>query len=160
MKKIKFIIFTIFLTGCIHNPPKSDDKSSSNQLPQLENVKLVNELPIFAKQINEIELSDSFNDVDPTYVIGSLVNKNTGEVRSFENFLKQSSKINSVAVAEVYFRNFIEESVVVSAKWMDFVGTQIKNGDKAEVSITKIAKVNVLAEAVDKESLRETLKKG
>jgi hypothetical protein len=55
-----------------------------NPLP-FPDLKLLTELRAFIKQVNEVEVADSMNGVDPGWVLGSIVNIETGQVRGLDN---------------------------------------------------------------------------
>lgn len=151
---ILHVILFFLVTSCIHTSPPVEKPVPNNM-----SVKPVTQLPAFVKQENEVEIADSMNDVDPTWILGSLVNTKTGEVRGFENYLSQNAKPAVTPQTELVFKNFIENSIVVKAGWLDFLTAQVSDTVRAEVSVIKTSKVTVKNIDIDRAKFKEELAK-
>jgi hypothetical protein len=114
-------------------------------------------LPQFAAQVNEVLIADSFNDVHPTLVIGALVNIDTGKVYALDGFLKKDAKPTVTPQTDVVFRNFIENGITAQAEWLSFVKANVNDTTRAEVTVTKSAKVSIEGEQIDKALLIKRL---
>lgn len=142
----------LLLSGC------SDGSKPGQQIP-IPDTKPIAQLPAFAKQENEIEVADSMNDVDPTWVLGSIVNIKTGMVRGLDNYLSPSAKPVVVPQTEVVFKDFIENSLAANAAWLDFLSAQLNDKVRAELSVIKTSKVTMKNEDLDKKKLVSELQK-
>jgi hypothetical protein len=150
MRKKTFLIIAgcAFLFGC------NGISKPVNPLPaKLPDVQVVNNLPTFVKQVNEVEIADSMNDIDPTFVLGAIVNMETGKVHSLDSFLSQDAKPVLTALTEVVFKNFVENSLTVSASWLDFLKAQVDDTVRAEVSVVKTSKATIKSEHIARERL-------
>lgn len=78
-----------------------DPKPGSAPGVDLPNAAVVTTLPVFARQQNEVEIADSMNDVDPTFVLGSIVNTKSGQVFGLNNYLSASAKPTVTLQSEV-----------------------------------------------------------
>jgi hypothetical protein len=145
----------VFVTACSGCPPKPGANSNppKNSTPAYSNIQLESTLPQFKKHSNEVEIAASFNEIDPTNVLGSLVNLKTGEVRSLDNCLKTDAKPKVTPQAEIVFKKFIENSVAANVAWLDFVNAKLDNKVRAEVSVTKTARVTVDSSSLDRQKL-------
>lgn len=132
--------------GCA-NPGTHGD-----ELP-LPNVAVASELPVFKKQQNEIEIADSFNNMDPTMVLGAIVELKTRTIRSFDSVLKDGAKTERKAVSELTFKNFLENSVVAQAERLSFLKGQINDAIRAEVVVTEVASATLSVSAIDREKM-------
>lgn len=150
---IASVIFTT-LSGCGLFTPKPPPTTT---LP-LPDTPLMSNLPQFVEEENEIQIADSFNDVDPTWVIGALVNTKNGNVRALDSFLKKGAKPKISPQSEIAFKNFIENSVATNAAWLDFVKGNINDKTRAEVTVAKTAKVSINNESIDKKLIINELK--
>ncbi len=145
------MIFLVLATGC----QKQQDQTpitTEKSLP-LPDVKPAAALPQFTHSTNEIQIAQSFNDVDPSWVIGALVNVKTGEVYALDSYLKAGAKPVTTPQTDVVFRNFIENSVAANAQWLEFVKTEVSDTTRAEVSVAKTSKVSIDSQSVDKPQL-------
>src|SRR3989338_294791 len=140
------ILFSLLVTGCIHNPLTPGQISVPDKT-------LVTQLPLFAKQENEVEVADSMNDVDPTWVLGSIIHKKTGQVRALDNYLSQNAKPIVTPLTELFFKDFIENSVAVNTGWLDFLRAQVNDTVRAEVSVIKTSKVTIKNHDIDEAKL-------
>jgi len=136
------IVSILFCAGCNHavpgNPPS---------------IKPAKELPVFISQENEIEIADSFNNADPTMVLGAMVDRTNGQVNSFVNFLKDDGKIEKKAVSELAFRDFVENSLVADAEWLTFLKGQLNDSIRAEVTVTEVSNASIGISSIDKDKL-------
>lgn len=142
------------LVGCNARVPDPRPPESPRIEPALPNIKLVAVLPQFTTVVNEIEIANSFDDVAPSWVIGAVVNIKTGKVHSLDGFLKAGTKLNTTPQTEVVFRDFIENSAVANAQWLDFVKGQVDATTRAEVTVAKTSKVSTSSENIDKGQLQ------
>lgn len=148
------IILAFLLAGCNwFGPSKPAPGSPTSTQEKTPSLVLASDLPEFAHESNEVKIADSFDSVDPSFVIGALVNKKDGTVRSLDNFLKKGAKPKLTPQTEVVFKNFIENSVAVNASWLDFVKGQVNDKVHAEVTVTKSAKVTADISDIDRASL-------
>ncbi|MBI4207137.1 MAG: hypothetical protein HY527_19110 [Betaproteobacteria bacterium] len=109
--------------------------------------------------MNEVEIADSMNDVDPTWVLGSIVNFKTGKVRGLDNYLSQNAKPAVTPQTDVVFKDLIENSVAAKAAWLDFLRGQLNDKVRAELSVIKTSKVTMKNADVDKQKLTAELQK-
>lgn len=149
-------LLAVVIAGCNHMPAKPDGTTGGIQLPDKE---LVKQLPSFSKQMNEIEIAGSMNDVDPTWVLGSIVDIRTGTVRGLDNYISKDAKPMVTPQTEVVFKDFVENSLSASAGWLDFLKGQMNDLIKAEVSVVKTSKVTVKNSEIDKTRLVSEAKK-
>ena len=149
-----YVILFFLVTSCISTSPPV-----GKAVPDKMSVTPVTQLPVFAKQENEVEIADSMNDVDPTWVLGSIVNTKTGKVRSLDNYLARIAKPAVVPQTELVFKDFIENSIVLNAGWLDFLRTQVSDKVRAEVSVIKTSKVTVKNNDIDKAKLKKEIAK-
>lgn len=155
MRNLTLCAISFFLvTSCIHTTPPVEKPA-----PDKMSVTPVTQLPAFATQKNEVEIADSMNDVDPTWVLGSIVNIKTGEVRGLDNYLSQNAKPAVISQAEVVFKNFIENSIAVNAGWLDFLKAQVSDTVRAEVSVIKTSKVTMKNHDINRAKLKKELGK-
>lgn len=145
-------ILVIFV-GC-----NSQTQKPEGQIPRTDAV-VFSELPAFTMQKNEVEIADSMNDVDPSWVLGSIVNISTGEVRGMDNYLSSNAKPLVTPQTEVIFKDLIENSVAANVAWLDFLRTSLSDKVRAELSVIKTSKVTLHNKDVDKEKLTMELKK-
>ncbi len=114
-------------------------------------------LPTFADQINEVEVADSMNDVDPSWVLGSIVNLQTGNVRGLDNYLSENSKPLVTPQNEVVFKDLIENSLTGNVTWLSFLQGELSNTVRAELSVIKTSKVTMKNRDLDKERLTKEI---
>ena len=147
MKRMLYVLLPplLFLAGC----------NGREVLPELPNIKVASELPAFTDEKNEIEIADSFTSADPTMVLGALVNLENGEVRSFDSCLKEGTAVEKTAVAELAFKDFLENSVVADAEWLTFLEGHVSSSIRAEVTVTEAAKALIALSDVDEEKLQK-----
>lgn len=151
-------IFSIMLVGCNHNPVKPDDPIGKTvSVDQIEPSKLANSLPQFVMESNEVMISDSFSDVDPTLVIGAIIDLKSKTVHALDSYLKADAKVATLALKETAFHNLVEDSLVANADWLSFVKADVNTNCKAEVSVIKSAKVTVPISSIDIPNLKKKL---
>lgn len=152
------IIFCFALAGCwpIKPDQNPDKKSASTPIPDVRDIAAT--LPQFAKKENEVQIAAGFNDVDPSWVIGALVDTKSGKVRSLDSYLKKSANLRTIPQGEVAFKNFIENSAAVNAEWLSFVQGKVSDTVRAEVTVTKISKVTADSSSIDKNKLLAELR--
>lgn len=147
----------VILAGC---PPNSGQPpSKAGPAIPIPDAKLVGQLPTFAKQENEVEIADTMNDVDPSWVLGSIVDIKTGKVRGLDNYLSGKAKPSATLQTEVVFKDLIENSVAMNAAWLEFLRAQLNDKVRAELSVIKTSKVTMKNEDVDKEKLTSEMRK-
>ncbi len=146
MKSIlKLMMMSVLLCGgCDHVVPGN-----------LPNTTPASQLPVFAGQENEIEIADSFNNTDPSMVLGALVDRTNGRVHSFNTFLKEDATTEKKTVAESFFRDFMENSVVAEAEWLSFLKGRVNDSTRAEVTVTEASNASVGASSIDRDKLQE-----
>lgn len=144
----------LLFAGCGGGKPNRPQASVGLALPDLQ---VAASLPQFAKEVNEVQIADSFNDVDPSWVIGALVNIKTGKIYALDSYLKADAKPVITPQTEMVFKNFIENSVAANAQWLEFVKTEVSDTTRAEVSVAKTAKVTINSQSVDKAELLRQL---
>lgn len=155
-KVIAVTALCFMLYGCNGNPSKPDAPTALN-IPELTGIAAT--LPQFAKEENEVQIADGFNDVDPSWVVGALVNTKTGKVRALDSYLKTDAKLKTTPQAEIAFKNFIENSAAANAAWLEFVKAEVNDKTRAEVTVTKTAKVTADSTSIDKQKLLTELTK-
>jgi hypothetical protein len=144
MKPTVFLTMVVFLCiGCKNWPQPG------------ESVPVTPKLPDFAKQCNEVKLASSLNNVDPTMVLGAIVEIKDGTVHSFDSVLKNDARTERRSVSEVVFKNFVENSAVADAEWLSFLSAHVNDSTRAEVTITEVANVCMSVSSVDMQKLRE-----
>ncbi len=116
------------------------------------------DLPQFASAQNEVQISQSFNEVDPSWVVGALVHLSSGKVLALDSYLKPGTKPSVAPLTDVVFKDFVENSVASNAAWLDFAKAQVSNNTRVEVSVTKTMKVSIENTSVDRERLVSQLK--
>jgi hypothetical protein len=164
MKSQATILAVLVALACAGCDKKQDDQvpmpSTASPSPPtgLPDVVLATTLPQFASEINEIQIADSFNDVDPTWVIGALVDLTTGKIFALDNYLKSTIKPIVTPQTEVVFRSFIDNGVAASAQWLEFVKAEVNDATRVEVAVTKSAKVTVDSQGIDKDQLLRQLR--
>ena len=132
----------LFCAGCDHAVPGN-----------LPNIKPASELPVFTKHVNEIEIADSFNNTDPTMVLGAVVERTNGLVHSFDSFLTDDAQVERNSISEIAFRDFLENSVVAEAEWLTFLRGQVSDSTRAEVTVTEIADASIGISSINKDKL-------
>lgn len=137
------IMFMLFFVGCDHDVPGN-----------LPNIKPASELPVFTKHVNEIEIADSFNNTDPTMVLGVIVERTNGLVHSFDSFLKDDAQTERKSVSEIAFRDFLENSVVAEAEWLTFLKGQVNDSTRAELTVTEISNASISISSINKDKLQ------
>lgn len=151
MSTIPLIACIGLAAGCGKKPePMSDPPRPTIALPD---IKPVASLPQFTQSVNEIQIAQSFNDTDPSWVIGALVNIKTGKVYALDSYLRVGAKPITTPQTEIVFRNFIENSVAANAQWLEFIKTEVSDTTRAEVSVAKTAKVSIDSQSIDKPQL-------
>jgi hypothetical protein len=113
----------------------------------------VQTFPVFVSEVNEVEIADLMNDVDPTLVLASFVNMQTGLVSSLDNCLSSSAEPIINSQPEVLFKDIIENSLVASASWLSFLEASVNTNVKAEVSVTKTKKATIKNSDIDRGKL-------
>ena len=152
--KIRMLVLGIsalVLLGCNHTDIRND-RDSTFKPPDIS---LASNLPIFKTQRNEVVIANSYSDIDPTYVIGSILKFSDNGVISFDNFLKPGIKIDVTPKNEIVFKDFVENSLAASASWLSFISINIVDNVKAEVSIVKSARVTTPLDSIDRGRLIE-----
>jgi len=144
------IAISIILSGCIYPP----SNPSINTAKKAINVDVANELPSFKHKLNEIEISDSFNDIDPELILGTVINTKTGQTHIFENFLLKTAKTQSTSKTELLFRKFIQDDLTTSASWLNFLNGKVGKGTKAEVTVMKLGSTSIKSGDIDKAALQ------
>lgn len=143
----------VIFAGCHSRPHKPEGPTS------ITNVEPAKHLPAFAKQQNEVEIADSMNDVDPSWVLGSIVNISTGRVRGLDNYLSPNAKPLVTPQTEVIFKDIIENSLAVNSSWLVFLRASLSDKVRAELSVIKTSKVTMKNEDVDKKKLTNELQR-
>lgn len=143
------------LAGCgffpfTPTPPAEPPTGKKNPIIELPDVQLTSELPQFSKELNEIQIADSFNSVDPSWVIGALIEISTGNVYALDNFLKAGAKPKIIPLSEIVFNNLIENSATAKANWLDFTKASVNSNTKAEVTVAKISNISINSENIDR----------
>lgn len=158
-RKILVVVAPIALgiAGCNGTLPSAPSTPPSGI--SLPDVKPAASLPQFNREENEVQIADSFNDVDPSWVLGSLVHLETGKVRGLDNYLKSDAKPKVTPQSEIAFKDFVENSVAANASWLEFLKTQVNDKVRAEVAVTKTAKVTIDSGSIDKTALLKELRK-
>ncbi|MCD9114685.1 hypothetical protein [Pseudomonas bijieensis] len=148
---------TILMSGCIHKPVNPDggkspvvDKKGELNVPD---TKLVSQLPDFVREENEIQIADNFNHVDPSWVIGALVNRETKMVHAMDSFLKKDAKPKLTPSSEVVFKELVDNSITINNEWLAFIKATISSNARAEVTVMRTGDVSVLSESIDKAGL-------
>ncbi len=118
----------------------------------------VDKPPSFTQQVNEIQISTSMNDVDPSWVLGSIVNLKTGEVRGMDNYLVPNAEPLITPQTEVVFRNIIENSLAVEGSWLGFLSSSLSKNVRAELSVIKASKSTIRNQDVDEVKLMKELR--
>lgn len=121
----------------------------------LPSIKPVSKLPVFTTQENEIEIADSFKGSDPTMVLGAIVERKSGLVRSLDSVLKDDAKTVLKPVSELVFKDFLENSAVADAEWLDFLKGQVNDTRRAEVTVTEISTATIDISSIDKDKLQK-----
>jgi hypothetical protein len=154
MKTLVYAITLLALSGCngTPNPPPPVQ-------PVLPDARLIATPPVFATQPNEVEIADSMNAIDPTLVLGSLVNTKTGQVLNLDNYLAPGAKPTVTLQGEVVFRHLIENSVAANASYLDFVSAALSDSVRAEVSVVKASKATMKNDDLDRPRLAAELSK-
>lgn len=137
------MISALFCAGC-------DNEFFNRMTP----AKPVSELPVFAKQANEVEIADSFKSVDPTMVLGAIVERGNGIVHSLDGLLKDDAQTERKPVSEIVFRDFLENSLVVEAEWLTFLIGQVNDSTRAEVTVTEVATASIGMSSIDADKLQ------
>lgn len=158
MRSLSMIALSLFvLLGCnnigsIQNQPQESEKKGD-----LPSVKPAESFPIFAEGPNEVQIADSFNEVDPTFVIGALVNVKNGTIYALDSYLTKNPKLVTLPLKEIAFKDFVEDSVVANAQWLSFLKGQVNAKCKAEVLVAKSSKVTTPISSIDVNKLRREL---
>ena len=126
---------------------------------KLPDTPVVSTPPVFAKQQNEVAITDSMIGMDPTMVLGSLVNTATGQMHSLDNYLAPGAKPTVTLDGEVVFRHLIENSLAANASYLDFVSAALSDSVRAEVSVVKAVKANMKNDDLDRTRLTAELRK-
>lgn len=154
---VTVFVATILMSGCIHQPINSEggkspviDKKGELNVPD---AKLVSQLPDFVREENEIQIADNFNHVDPSWVIGALVNRETRMVHAMDSFLKKDAKPKLTPSSEVVFRELVDNSITSNSEWLTFIKATISSNTRAEVTVMRTGDVSVLSENIDKAGL-------
>ena len=149
------LFLVVVLSACGNATPPPAAKLPGDGLPD---VTLAQTLPQFAKEVNEIQIADSFNDVDPSWVIGALVDLKTGKIFALDSYLKATAKPSITPQTEVVFRSFVDNGVATNAQWLEFVKTEVNDNTRAEVSVIKTIKVSIDSQSIDREQLLRQLR--
>lgn len=152
------VVLPVVLSACGGSTPTPTPPTARAPGDGLPNVTLAQTLPQFAKEVNEIQIADSFNDVDPSWVIGALVELQTGKIFALDSYLKATAKPSAAPQTEVVFRSFIDNGVAVNAQWLEFVKAEVNDNTRAEVSVTKTVKVSIDSQSIDREQLLRQLR--
>jgi len=136
------IMSMLFCFGCDDVPGNLPDIIPASQLP------------VFTKHVNEIEIADSFNNADPTMVLGAIVERTNGLVHSFDNFLKEDAQAERKSISEIAFREFLENSVVAEAEWLTFLKGKVNDSTRAEVTVTEISNASIGISSINKDKLQ------
>ena len=152
------LISSVVLVGCswINLNGGSSDGKDKVTLPDKTVVK---ELPTFTKRSNEVEVASDMSDIDPTWVLGAIVDTRTGVVRGLDSYLSKDAKPTVTPQAEVVFKDFIENSLTANASWLSFLQAQVTDSVRAELSVVKTMKVTIKNADVDKNKLVSELRK-
>ncbi len=166
LQKILFLsVITIGLQGCPWNSKsdlskqpeqnKSDNNSAMNKFP---NVSVLDELPSLAKDKNQSIISGNFVDMDPSWVIGSLLDIENGEVLPLNNI--KSDKADPVVklLGELTFSDFIDNSLIASTNWLTFIKGSVSNDKRTELTVTKLLTVTIKNTDIDDNKLRRFVK--
>lgn len=146
------------LSGCAlfsPAPPLPEASPKQSYQPQLNipNAVLSNELPVFADAPNKIQISDSFNYVDPSWVIGAIVNRDTKTVMALDNFLKKDHKPVTTSINDIVFKNLIENGAAASAEWLTFVKATVNSSTRAEITVARAFDISISSSSIDKVAL-------
>lgn len=155
---VAFAVIFVVAISCTSLLVNDQEKLTDMSIHSLPDVKVESSLPSFRRQ-NEVEISGSFNEIDPSFIIGAMVDLKQGVVRSFDNCLKNGAKIKTVTLTEVAFRGFVEEMLVAQVEWLCFLRGQVSAKCKAEISIIKAAKVVITIESIDSTKLHKCAEK-
>lgn len=145
------VLAVVFLVSCGGDPVIPDAKT--------RDVKPATTLPSFTRAPNEVQIAGSMNSVDPSWVLGSIVNRGTGEVRGLDSLLSRTAKPVITPQAEVFFDDVIDNSLAGNVGWLDFLKSEVSASVKAEVSIVKTAKVTITNQDLDDAKLDGILSK-
>jgi hypothetical protein len=94
-------------------------------------------LPVIVGDSNEVFIAKSFNDTDPSMVLGSIVDRQTKEVIPLENYLKSDAKPVEEIKTEMLYRHLIERDIGGSASYLGFVTADLSDNRKAEITLIK-----------------------
>lgn len=114
-------------------PIGAAEKIQTGDIPE---VSTATTLPVLVSAKNEAIIAKSFMDVDPAFVLGSVIDLRTKEVLPFENFLSTNAPTRDVK-PEVQYRELVEKQLAISASYLSFVSASLSDKMKAEVSLIK-----------------------
>lgn len=161
MRNLPIIVCCLILLGCgssgITRGKSFILQTSAESKVNLPEVKTVDPFPIFAKGPNEVQIEDSFNEIDPTFLIGSLVDVKDGKIYALDNYLIKDSKIEILPLKEIAFEEFVEDSAIANAQWLSFLKGQVNAKSKAEVLVLKSSKVTTPMISIDVDKLKKEL---
>jgi hypothetical protein len=147
-----FAVASMMLVGCPLDT-RPDTPTANVVAPSQPIATTVGDLPVFAKAANTTEIGGDMNSVDPTLVLGSIIEIASGEIRSFDNVLKDTAKPAVKPENAVVFDNLIDNSLSLSVSWLSFLQGQVSNEDRAEVSVTESNQVTIALPDIDNSKL-------
>jgi hypothetical protein len=156
------MMFVLLCPGCPPDNPATDGNSAQSDADLIQSwppVEVAAQLPIFTRQVNEIEIADGFSKVSTTMVLGAVVELASGTVSSLDSCLKSDAKPETRAVLELVFKKFLENSVVANAEWLSYLKGQVNDTTRAEVTVTEVSDASIDISSIDEGKLQTVVSK-
>jgi hypothetical protein len=100
----------------------------------------VTTLPPLVQPPNEVQISPNLIYEDPTWVLGALVDTETGEVFGLNSYLTSSAKPTVTQLSDVVLDDLLSQSIDLTGSYLSFLKADISSSSTDEVSVIKTSK--------------------
>jgi len=150
--KVLFVASFILIGACGKREPPIATTKELN----LPDITIASELPVFAKGEGQIQIANSFGDVDASWVIGAMVDTETGTIYA-EDTLAKEVEFVTTPKSEIQFKRFVENSVLANASWLAFAKAEAKDQTRTEITVAKVLSVTTKRKNVDMSAVARRL---
>jgi hypothetical protein len=142
LRLLCFVIATMIVEACSLTKSDPQTRAGVSALGAAS-------VPPLTQTANEVEISPDLTYEDPTWVLGAIVNRQTGEVYGLSSFLKKTAKPAVSQINDVVFDDLLSQSIDLNGSYLAFLKADISSSSTDEVSVVKTSKAVLTSADVD-----------
>ena len=133
--RVASLMTITLLSGCLGLKPDTPPTPIAPSAPIG-----IDTLPPLVQPPNEVQISSNLIYEDPTWVLGALVDTNTGEVFGLNSYLTSSAKPIVTQLSDVVLDDLLSQSIDLNGSYLSFLKADITSSSTDEVSVIKTSK--------------------